>query len=116
MPAKARFVRNNHGHPALKDGDWITIMGALLHDRQQDGRRLSRVLLTKSKPGRHVRLLRLIQKRRLTLDEMRREMKVSRRTIFRYLNSLEQYGLVYELGGDSTYRVVTLPTCLKRLL
>ena len=116
MAKKAGYVRRNNTSRVLSDKDWITILGALLHDRSVEGRQLANALMTRSKPGRHVRLLRLIHRDRPRLDEMKRAMKVSRRTVFRYLNSLEEYGTSLRIDEMSRYTLDRVPPTLQRLL
>ena len=105
------------GTPALlRDRDWITIIGALLADRSSESLQLAEKLLAKTKHGRQIRLLRLISDNRPTLVAMQKTLRMSRRTMFRYLNGLEDYGVALALGDDYRYRVERLPAELKRLL
>ena len=100
----------------LSDKDWIVIIAALLHDPYPDSRALAAKLLSKSKHGRQIRLIRLIHKSHPRLEQMRKALHVSRRTIFRYLNSLETYGLTINLDEHLQYHLRNLPQRLRRLL
>lgn len=53
--------------------------------------------------GRQLKMIELMQKG-ITLDELRRKLSCSRRTVFRYLNELEAAGVTVELDG-TTYSV-----------
>ena len=89
---------------------------SVLHDSTQEGRLLAQTLLAKTKHGRQVRMLRLVCKTQPTIPEMQKTTKMSRRTIFRYLNSLEEYGVRFNIGDSYRYEAERLPKCLKRLL
>ena len=99
----------------LSDKEWITVIGALLKDRSAESRRLAQKLVAGTKHGRHVRLLRLMRKRSPTIRDMQRATKASRRTIFRDLNSLEEYGVRFRLNERFGYQIERLPDCCKRL-
>ena len=100
----------------LGDKDWITVIGALVRDRAPESRRLAKSLLLKSKQGRHVRLVRLIQTRCPRLAQMEQALRVTRRTIFRDLNDLEAYGIRLAIDEDYRYEIVRLPPGFKRLI
>jgi len=100
----------------LSNKDWITILGALMHDSHRESRQLASRLLKKSKHGRQIRLLRFIIQKRPTLEQMRQVLRVSRRTVFRYLNSLEEYGLTFTLNERLGYEVQRVPKSLERVL
>ncbi len=116
MAKATKFIRGLGSSSVLRDRDWMTIIGCLLHDSTQDGRHLAQTLLAKTKHGRQVRMLRLVCKRRPTIPEMQKTTKMSRRTIFRYLNSLEEYGVRFNIGDGYRYELERLPRPLKRLL
>ena len=116
MAKKARFVRGLGSAGVLRDTDWLTIIGSLLHDATPQGKELAAKLLAKTKHGRQVRMLRLVSRRRPTILDMRKTTGMSRRTIFRYLNSLEAYGVRFSLDEDFRYHLERLPAGLKRLL
>lgn len=100
----------------LKDTDWITVIGALLHDGSAECRQLATRLLQSTKQGRHVRLVKLIHTRKPTTEEMKKALKMSRRTIFRYLNGLEEYGVRLSIDDDFRYEIVTMPENFKKLI
>lgn len=105
------------GRPSiLGDREWITVIGALLKDHSPQSRCLAQKLLMGTKHGRHVRLLRLLQTQNPTVREMQKAMRASRRTIFRDLNNLEEYGVRLRIDGRFGYRVERLPECCRRLL
>ncbi len=115
--AKARtFIRGLGSSSVLSDLDWITIIGSLLHDSTPVGRELADKLLAKTKHGRQVRMLRLISRQEPTIVDMQKTTKMSRRTIFRYLNSLEAYGVRFVMDEGFRYQLDRLPAPLKRLL
>lgn len=116
MAKKATFIRGLGSSSVLSDMDWITIIGSLLHDKTAEGRELAQKLLAKTKHGRQVRMLRLITKQTPTILDMQKATKMSRRTIFRYLNSLEDYGVRFNLDESFRYTLDKLPAALKRLL
>jgi len=116
MAKTKKFVRGLGSSSVLRDMDWMTIIGCLMHDSTQEGKQLAQTLLAKTKHGRQVRMLRLVCKQRPTIPEMQKTTKMSRRTIFRYLNSLEEYGLRFNIGDNYRYEAVQLPRALKRLL
>jgi Fic family protein len=112
----ATFIRGLGSSSALTDRDWLTAIGSLLHDSTKEGRALAEKLLAKTKHGRQVRVLRLLTKGKPSIHEMQKAAKMSRRTIFRYLNSLEEYGVGFTIDDDFRYAVEKLPADLKRLL
>jgi|GEM_PF-1441798 len=115
--AKKKVYGRGMGTPALlRDRDWMTIIGALLSDGSTESRELATKLLAKTKHGRQIRLLRLINDRRPKLVQMQNTLKMSRRTMFRYLNGLEDYGVKINMDEDFRYGVELLPKHLKRLL
>ena len=116
MAKAKKFIRGLGSSSVLRDWDWMTIIGCLLHDTTQEGRQLAQTLLAKTKHGRQVRMLRLVCKGRPTIPEMQKATKMSRRTIFRYLNSLEDYGVRFNIGDGYRYQAGQLPRALKRLL
>jgi predicted DNA-binding transcriptional regulator YafY len=100
----------------LKDRDWLTIIGSLLHDKTPEARQLAKMMLTKTKHGRQVRMLRLINERSPSIVQMQKVTNMSRRTIFRYLNSLEEYGVRLDLDDQFRYNLVHMPAALRRVL
>jgi len=100
----------------LKDRDWLTIIGSLLHDKTAEARQLAQLMLAKTKHGRQVRMLRLISQRHPTIAQMQKVTGMSRRTIFRYLNSLEDYGVRLSLNDEFKYELAHLPAGLRRLI
>ena len=100
----------------MTNRDWLTVIGALLHDSAPEGRKLAETLLAKTKHGRQVRILRLITRHHPTIEEMQKTAKMSRRTIFRYLNSIEDYGVVIRLDETFRYHADRLPASLNRLM
>jgi Fic family protein len=116
MAKSARYFRGRGNATVLKDRDWLTIIGSLMFDKMAESRQLAQRMLTKTKHGRQVRMLRLINERKPTIAEMQKVTGMSRRTIFRYLNSLEEYGVRMTLNDDYQYEVAVLPSWLRRLL
>jgi Fic family protein len=100
----------------LSDRDWITIITVLLRETNRDSQTLAETLLERTKHGRQIRLLRLINEKQPTIPEMQRTMKVSRRTIFRDLNSLEAYGVALRVDDDYRYSVANVPKLLAKLI
>jgi biotin operon repressor len=114
---KAPFAPGSRGSLAvLRDSDWFTIIAALLNDSSADSDELADRLMARSKHGREIKLLRLIRDNEPPLDRMARLLKVSRRTVFRYLNDLERHGVRLELDERRRYHLATLPKRLQRLL
>jgi hypothetical protein len=116
MAKTTRFIRGLGSASVLKDTDWLTIIGCLLHDSTPQGRELADKLLAKTKHGRQVRMFRLVSRRRPTIQDMQKVTRMSRRTIFRYLNSLEDYGVRFSIDDAFRYHLERLPADLKRLL
>lgn len=117
MAKKAKkFIRGLGSSSVLSDRDWMTIISALLHDKNAQSKQLAQTLLGKTKHGRQVRMLRLVHDHNPTVAEMQKTTKMSRRTIFRYLNSLETYGVRFSMGDDFRYQLDKLPKDLERLL
>ena len=119
--AKKRKAKNVYGRgmgtPALlRDRDWMTIIGALLSDRSAESHQLAAKLLAKTKHGRQIRLLRFIIARKPKLLQMQKTLGMSRRTIFRYLNGLEDYGVRITMGEGYRYGIENMPLQLKRLM
>lgn len=112
---KRTFVQGMGMLNLLSDRDWITIIAVLLRDPLREGQPLAQTLLARTKHGRQIRLLRLINDKQPTIPEMQRTMKVSRRTIFRDLNSLEAYGVALRVDDDYRYSIASVPKNLSRL-
>jgi len=113
---KRTFVQGMGMLNLLSDRDWITIISVLLRDGDRESQTLTQTLLNRTKHGRQIRLLRLIHEKQPTIPDMQRTMKVSRRTIFRDLNSLEGYGAALRVDDGYRYSVDGLPKHLGRLL
>jgi hypothetical protein len=117
MAKKARLsARARHLPRILRDPDWLTIISALLKDSSKESRLLAGRLLTRSKHGRQVRLLRLILRERPTVEKMAMLLHVSRRTVFRYLSNLGRYGVKLHVKPDFTYRIEGIPKRLQQIV
>ncbi|GAG17225.1 unnamed protein product [marine sediment metagenome] len=118
MPAKPTFFRQVGAVNLLSDRDWITIISALLQDTSASSQRLANKLLRRTKHGRQIRLMRLIYNQRPRHSQMQKALKVSRRTVFRYLNGLEDYGVRFRIDERFPYRyeITHLPEGLKKLM
>ena len=117
MPKKtAAALRGNHLSGILQDADWLIVIAALLRDPSQESRLLAARLLNRSKHGRQVRLIRLIRKQRPTVEKMATLLRVSRRTVFRYLSNLERYGVKMQIMPDLTYRIDVIPRRLQQIV
>jgi hypothetical protein len=116
MAKKQAFLRGAGVIKLLSDTDWITIINSLLTVNNQRATRLAKTLLAKTKHGRQVRLLRLIKQKRPRLADMQRAMGVTRRTIFRDLNCLEDYGVRLVLDEKYRYEIEHIPAIYKKLL
>lgn len=114
--AKRTFVQGMGMLNLLSDRDWLTILSVLLADGGKEAQTLADTLLRRTKHGRQVQLLRLIKQRRPTIPEMQKLMKVSRRTIFRDLSTLEQYGVTLKMEDGYRYSMNGIPPYLKKLL
>jgi biotin operon repressor len=116
MARKSAHFRGLGPASFLNDRDWIVIITALLHDPSRESRALAHKLLSKSKHGRQIRLIRLIHAHQPSLAQMRKSLGVSRRTVFRYLNSLETYGLTLHIDEQLQYHLRAMPQRFRRLL
>ena len=116
MAKKQAFPRGAGVIKLLSDTDWITIINSLLTVNNQPATKLAQTLLAKTKHGRQVRLLRLIKQKCPRLADMQKAMGVTRRTIFRDLNCLEDYGVRLVLDENYKYEIEYIPTQYKRLL
>ena len=116
MAKQQAFLRGAGVIKLLSDTDWITIITSLLTVNNKQATGLAKVLIAKTKHGRQVRLLRLIKQKRPRLSEMQKAMKVTRRTIFRDLNCLEDYGVRLVLDENYRYEIEFMPAQYKRLL
>ncbi len=116
MAKKRTFVQGMGMLNLLSDRDWITIIAVLIRDGGKEAEPLADTLLSRTKHGRQIRLLRLINEKKPTIPEMQKTMKVSRRTIFRDLNSLEGYGVALNVDEAYHYSVSDLPKNMSRLL
>lgn len=116
MAKKRTFVQGMGMLNLLSDRDWITIIAVLIRDHGKESQPLADTLLARTKHGRQIRLLRLISEKQPTIPEMQKLMKVSRRTIFRDLNSLEEYGVSLKVDEQYRYRIGEMPKHLGRLL
>ena len=61
-------------------------------------------------------MLRLIKQKQPTIQDMQKLMKVSRRTIFRDLSTLEEYGVKLKMEEGYRYSMNGIPPYLKKLL
>ena len=116
MPRNAVFVGGMAVAKILDDKDWIRIIACLMSDRAAESRRLAERLLSTTKHGRQIRLLKYIMVSKPRFNDMQKIMKVSRRTIFRDLLDLESYGVKIIIDDDYRYNTDTIPDSLKRLL
>lgn len=116
MAKKRTFVQGMGMLNLLSDRDWITIIAVLIRDGGKEAEPLADTLLSRTKHGRQIRLLRLIHEDQPTIPEMQKTMKVSRRTIFRDLNSLEEYGVALNVDDNYRYSITDLPKNMSRLL
>jgi len=116
MAKRQDFIGGMGTANLLSDQDWVTVIAALLRDASPGSRRLARVLLAKTKQGREIRLVRLIQTRRPNTTQMQKALKMSRRTIFRYLNGLEDYGILLTIDERFRYEIVHMPDSFKKLM
>lgn len=116
MAKKRTFVQGMGMLNLLSDRDWITIIAVLIRDGGKEAQPLADTLLARTKHGRQIRLLRLINEKNPTIPDMQRTMKVSRRTIFRDLNSLEEYGVSLNVDDEYRYSISELPKNMSRLM
>lgn len=116
MAKKKTFVQGMGMLNLLSDQDWIAIITLLIRDGSKETQALTETLLSRTKHGRQIRLLRLIDEKKPTIPQMQKLMKVSRRTIFRDLNSLEVYGITLNVDETYHYSVSNLPKNMGRLL
>jgi hypothetical protein len=116
MAKKRTFVQGMGMLNLLSDRDWITIIALLLREGGKEAEPLAETLLSRTKHGRQIRLLRLISSKKPTIPEMQKSMKVSRRTIFRDLNSLEGYGIGLTVDDNYHYSITEMPKNMGRLL
>jgi len=110
------FVRGAGIIKLLKDKDWIIIITSLMKDNSDESKELVKRLMTKTKHGRQIRLLRMINEKKPKLSEMQKAMKVTRRTIFRDLNCLEDYGVRMTIDEEFRYEIERVPAKYKHLL
>ena len=116
MAKKRRFPKGSPVAGLFSDRDWITTITALLRDPRPESKALAKRLLAVTKHGRQVRLLQLISRRRPRIWQMMRSLRVSRRTIFRDLNTLEDYGVRLTVAEGVRYEAARLPKSLEPLL
>ncbi len=116
MAKKTEFVRGRGTGNLLDDRDWITAIDALLQDKTAASQRLAKKLLLKTKHGRQIRMLRLLNEQRPRIKDMQKALKVSRRSIFRYLTGLEEYGVDLQIDEKYCYQVERVPESFRRLM
>lgn len=116
MAKQQNFFRGRGTADAITERDWMTIIDALLQDKSGDSQHLAKKMLNKTKHGRLVRMMLYLEKKRPNIEEMEKMLKVSRRSIFRYLSGLEEYGVEIELDSDYRYYISRVPANMKRLL
>ena len=116
MAKQAAFYPGMALSKAITDRDWITIIGALLRHRSPESQRLATKLLARTRHGRQIQMLRLIRDKSPRLLEIQRRMKISRRTVFRYLTSLEVDGAVFWIDDDFRYHVSKTPSFYKSVM
>jgi len=116
MAKQQNFFRGRGTADLVSDKDWITIIDALLQDRSPGSQQLAKKLLLKTKHGRLVRLLRMLKERRPRIAQMEQLLKVSRRSIFRYLAGLEDYGISINMDDQYRYTVDKVPPTFQRLM
>lgn len=100
----------------LTDLDWLTVLAALLQDKAPASRSLAKQLLNNTRHGRQLQVLRLIHRRSPVILDMQKATRMSRRTIFRYLTSLEKLGVQVVIADGYRYKAVHIPKCFQRLL
>ena len=116
MAKQRNFFRGRGTADAVTERDWMTIIDALLQDKNGESQHLVKKMLNKTKHGRLVRMMLLLERKRPTIEGMEKMLKVSRRSIFRYLSGLEEYGVEIELDDNYCYYLSRVPANMKRLL
>ena len=116
MAKKAGFYGGATSGTIVSDRDWITIIGALLKDKSAESKQLANKLMDRTRHGRQIAFLRIIRDRKPRLVDLKRHLKVSRRTLFRYLNHLEADGVQFSIDGEFRYQVEKIPPHYQRVL
>jgi len=116
MAKQTTFLRGPGVLNLISDKDWVTIITALLSIKNKENQNLAKLLLARTKHGRQIRLMRMIKQQRPRLSQMQKAMKVTRRTIFRDLNCLEDYGVKLLIDENYRYEIARLPKQYKRLV
>lgn len=108
-----------HGLAVLKsmrDRDWMTILSALLRDDTKEGQQLGQHMLKHTKHGRQIQLLRKLHDTPLTVAEIQKQLKTSRRSVFRDFLELESHGVRMVIGDGWRYELQRVPESLARLI
>ncbi len=101
---------------ALAEEEWLLVLNALLNDKTPSGKDLAARLLLNTKPGRQIRIARLLRQKPRKGKELQKLLGMSRRTLFRDLNSLEEYGFQVNFDDLFRYELGSTPAKLKKLV
>lgn len=100
----------------LADGEWLLVINALLNDKAPSSKDLAARLLMETKPGRQIRIARLLAKKPRKGKELQKLLGMSRRTMFRDLNNLEEYGFQVKFDDNFRYEIGSIPAKYKKLI
>jgi len=100
---RADFTQTLAIHAALRLAVKRKLFADQPHVRRAAQKLLAALEGDRTTYGRQIKMLDLMQSG-ATIDAMRRKLRCSRRTVFRYLNQLETAGVDLTLEGQ-TYRV-----------
>lgn len=99
----------------LSDGEWLLVINALSQDKTASSCDLAHRLTMETKAGRQLRLAQLLSKTPMKGSEIQKTLHVSRQTLFRDLNQLQEHGFETRFDDDSRYHLRTIPKHLKNL-
>jgi len=92
------------------------VINALLNDKAPSSKDLAARLLMETKPGRQIRIARLLAKKPRKGKELQKLLGMSRRTMFRDLNNLEEYGFQVKFDDLFRYEIGSIPAKYKKLI
>jgi biotin operon repressor len=100
----------------LSDSEWVIFIAALLKDKSPEAKSLAKRMMADTRHGRMIRMIRLLRDKPMRGKELQKTLRIGRRTVFRYLNHLEEMGVDLTIDEKHRYRVTKTPQVLSRVL
>lgn len=112
--AKKTMVRRSD--VVLAEEDWLVVINALFNDPTPASQDLVARLLTETKAGRQIRIVRLLAKKPRKGKDLQKLLGLSRRRMFRDLDILKAHGFGVKFDDLSRYQIGSVPARFRKLI